>query len=231
MRSPIDIAPGVTILGKHYAPDNGVFILHHNGQAILVECPPDDAWPIDAVKFLHAHDLELVGITTSHLHNDHYDLDALDSFARLMDVSIEELPWWQSNDKRLADWAYYESDIGGEPLWAISCAKHSRSDQVLVFKGVALTGDIELGMQESVNDEVSAYERAQALHFLANFEKAFDYKIHSLCSAHANDLRHDVDWVKVVLPTTPMKFQPRPLGSRVMASRPTSGSLPPYGRP
>lgn len=210
-RIPIELSPGVTLLGKHYLPDNGVFILHNNGEAVLVECPPDPRWPIDAVTFLKNHDLALTGITTSHLHEDHFDMDCLEEFAKLMGVTIEELPWWQSTEKTTKDWGYYLSDIGGEPLWSISCAKHSRTDQVLIFRGFALTGDIELGVHDSCNMEVSAAERAWALHYLANFEAVHKYKIHGLCSAHANDLRYNIAWPKVVLPMQEMRYQPRSL--------------------
>ena len=44
--------------------------------------------------------------------------------------------------------------LGGEPLWLVKAPKHSRTDVVTVFRGVAMTGDIELGMLRSVNREV-----------------------------------------------------------------------------
>jgi hypothetical protein len=35
-------------------------------------------------------------------------------------------------------------DLGGEPLWLLKAPKHSQTDVVIVFRGVAMTGDIEL---------------------------------------------------------------------------------------
>jgi hydroxyacylglutathione hydrolase len=78
--------------------------------------------------------------------------------------------------------------VGGEPLWLIKAPKHSLTDVVTVFRGVAMTGDIELGTLASVNDEVSPRTKKKSMGWLKGFCDRAGYHVHSIVSAHLNEL-------------------------------------------
>ena len=65
---------------------------------------------------------------------------------------------------------------------------------VTVFRGVAMTGDIELGMLASVNDEVPEGTRKRSMRRLREFQDRTSYHVHSIVSAHLNDVRVSVGW-------------------------------------
>ena len=85
-------------------------------------------------------------------------------------------------------------NLGGEPLWLIKAPKHSPSDTVTVFRGVAMMGDIELGTLESVNREVARSTKAGSMDYLRGFEDRTGYRVHTIVSAHLNDFRQGVNW-------------------------------------
>ena len=84
--------------------------------------------------------------------------------------------------------------VRGEPLWLVKAPKHSLTDVVTVFRGVAMTGDIELGMLASVNNEVPWPTRVRSMNWLRGFEHRAGYNIHSIVSAHLNDVRLSIQW-------------------------------------
>jgi hypothetical protein len=57
-----------------------------------------------------------------------------------------------------------------------------------------MTGDIELGMLESVNDEVPTATRRRSMRRLREFQDRAGYHVHSIVSAHLNDVRVSVRW-------------------------------------
>jgi len=57
-----------------------------------------------------------------------------------------------------------------------------------------MTGDIELGTLESVNDEVPAATRRRSMKRLREFQERTGYHVHSIVSAHLNDVRVSVWW-------------------------------------
>ena len=67
-------------------------------------------------------------------------------------------------------------------------------DVVTVFRGVAMTGDIELGTLASVNEEVSPALKKRSMRWLHDFSRRTGYHIHSVFSAHLNDVRLFVNW-------------------------------------
>lgn len=155
-------------------PDGvGSWLLHHGKEAALLETPPG-LTPSKVVKALSDIDCRLGPVLTSHDHEDHYN-----GRWRLNPVHR-----WQ--DKMIA--------VGGEPIWVIGAPKHSMTDVVVVFRGVAMTGDIELGTLDSVNDEVPLDVKRRSMRFLADFEGRRGYKVHTVISAHCNDLRTNVCW-------------------------------------
>jgi hypothetical protein len=65
---------------------------------------------------------------------------------------------------------------------------------VTIFRGVAMTGDIELGTLESVTDEVPMRNRKQSMNRLREFPDRTGYHVHSIVSAHLDDVRVGVNW-------------------------------------
>ena len=57
-----------------------------------------------------------------------------------------------------------------------------------------MTGDIELGTLESVNDEVPMRTRKRSMNRLRDFQERTGYHVHSIVSAHLNDVRVSVRW-------------------------------------
>ena len=85
-------------------------------------------------------------------------------------------------------------DVGGEPLWLIKAPKHSLTDLVAVFRGVAMTGDIETGTLDSVTDEVPTATRRRSMRRLRDFQERRSYHVLSTVSAHLNSVRTSVHW-------------------------------------
>jgi hypothetical protein len=182
--------PGWHLIGAF--PDNqsdnvGSWLLHNDGEAMLLEVPPGLTVEkvAEALKSLRAG---LRYVTASHLHPDHLDIDAWNA---LQEAYVGTHFIRPTETKVGADLQF---NLGGEPLWLIKASKHSHSDTVTVFRGVAMTGDIELGTLESVNDEISPEAKRIGMDYLRGFEDRTHYYIHTIVSAHLNDFRQGVDW-------------------------------------
>ena len=172
------------------ANDVGSWLLHHGGEAMLLEVPP--GLPVRRVR----DELAVLGcalryVTVSHGHGDHYDRTAWSQLRRAYPAAEFVEPPVVRTDAagRSETWS-----LGGEPVWRLTAPKHSWGDTVTVFRGVAMTGDIELGMIGSVNREVPPAVREASMRYLADFPRRAGYRVHSIVSAHVNDLRTDVDW-------------------------------------
>ncbi len=178
--------PGWQLLGAF--PDNepddvGSWLLSNGDDAALLELPP--GLTVYHVKGALGN-RRLRYVLASHAHEDHYDVDTW----RAMVVAFPDA-CFVASPKQIVERALY---LAGEPLWVLSAPKHSESDLVVVFKGTAMTGDIELGMLGSVNDEVALAVKKKSMAWLAGFEKRHNYHIHTIVSAHLNDVRTGVDW-------------------------------------
>ena len=182
--------PGWRLLGAF--PDNepddvGAWLLHNNGEALLLEVPP--GLTVDDV----AAGLDSIGaglryVTASHLHEDHLDADCWNQLQKAYKGTHFMHP---TESKAGSDTLIY---LGGEPIWLIKAPKHSPSDMVTVFRGVAMTGDIELGTLNSVNKEVSRATKAASMDYLRGSEDRTGYHVHTIISAHLNDFRQGVNW-------------------------------------
>ena len=75
---------------------------------------------------------------------------------------------------------------------------HSTGGFLLTGPGLealrAMTGDIELGMLASVNDEVPPRVKRLSMTRLRDFEARTGYRVRSVVSAHLNDVRQGVNW-------------------------------------
>jgi len=127
-------------------------------------------------------------VTASHLHEDHLDVD---SWNKLQEAYIGTHFMRPTETKVGADILI---NLGGESVWLIKAPKHSPTDTVTIFRGVAMTGDIELGTLDSVNAEVSRATRAASMEYLRSFEDRTGYHVHTIVSAHLNDFRQGVNW-------------------------------------
>lgn len=176
--------PGWHLVGR-YDSDVGCWLLHHGGEACLLEVP--EGLPVRDV----AEALDLLGVrrlrfaTASHDHPDHLDWGVWAA-----------LKLWYPSTKFLRPGRVSRAalSLGDEPLYWIPAAKHSPTDQVVVFRGVAMTGDLELGTLESVTDEVDRGTRGRSFRRLRSFPRDNDYRVHTVVSAHLNDVREGVDW-------------------------------------
>ena len=182
--------PGWHLLGAfpNHEPDAvGSWLLHNNGEALLLEIPP--GLTVDHV----AAGLASIGaglryVTASHLHEDHLDAACWKELQEAYAGThfIHPADAIAGSDTMI--------NLGGEPVWLIKAPKHSPSDKVIVFRGVAMTGDFELGTLDSVNREVSPATKAASMDYLRGFEDRTDYHVHTIVSAHLNDFRQGVNW-------------------------------------
>lgn len=180
--------PGWRLLGAFPdgAPDDvGSWLLHHDGVAALLEVPPG-LTPAAVAAGLHAVGASLRFVAASHGHEDHLDADAWAALAAAFPLAEFVHPKTVHGDRLL--------HVGGEPLWLIGAPKHSRTDVVAAFRGVAMTGDVELGALRSVNREVPKRVKAASMAHLRDFPARTGYHVHSVVSAHLNDLRTPVHW-------------------------------------
>lgn len=178
--------PGWYLIGR-YESDVGSWLLHHDGEALLLEVP--EGLPIkDVRRGLAETSSSLRYVTASHDHLDHLDRTIWKRLSRSFREAEEfidplEMP---VGDCLLR--------LGGEPLWLLKAPKHSPADVVTVFRGVAMTGDIELGMLKSVNDEVPATTKVTSMNWLRGFQHRAGYQVHAIVSAHLDDVRVSIRW-------------------------------------
>jgi hypothetical protein len=165
--------------------DVGSCLLGHNGEVLLLEVPEGLAVQ-DVTDALSRLGATLRYVTASHDHYDHLDPEVWDALAAAFPNAQFLHPSGVRGDRLLY--------VGGEPVWLLKAPKHSLTDVVTVFRGVAMTGDIELGTLESVNDEVPKRLKAQSMARLRGFQERAGYHVHSIVSAHLNDVRLSVHW-------------------------------------
>ena len=180
--------PGWYLLGAFPddVPDDvGSWLLVENGEALLLEIPPGLTSKIVKAA-LHEKKATLHFATASHDHEDHFDQDAWIELARAFPHAKFLHPFTVDGDHLL--------HLGKEPVWLIKAPKHSLTDVVTVFRGVAMTGDIELGTLASVNKEVPIAVKRQSMRYLRDFTDRTGYRVHSTVSAHLNSVRQAVHW-------------------------------------
>ena len=168
-----------------YESDVGSWLLHNDGEALLLEIPEgltvQDVK--DAVKHLNA---KLRYVTASHDHWDHLERDVWGDLAAAFPKARFVHPASIRGDCQLR--------LGGETVWLMAAPKHSLADVVTVFRGVAMTGDIELRTLDSVSNEVPLATRRKSMRRLRGFEERAGYHVHSVFSAHLDSVRVGVNW-------------------------------------
>ncbi len=182
--------PGWHLLGAfpHHEPnDVGAWLLHADGEALLLEIPPGLTVD-DVAKGLASIRVGLRYVTASHLHEDHFDSKVW----KELEEAYAGTHFLQPTQATSASETLIK--LGGEPVWLIKAPKHSSSDTIIVFRGIAMTGDIELGTIDSVNDEIPRDVKAASMEYLSGFQERTGYHIHTIVSAHLNDFRQGVNW-------------------------------------
>jgi glyoxylase-like metal-dependent hydrolase (beta-lactamase superfamily II) len=186
------LIPGWIPLGQYPVGDSdgvGSWILHHDGEAALLELPPDAQLIEDAAAVVASLGARVRFIFVSHDHEDHFNSEVL---RQLRKHPVFTSAKWLPPATNAPDATCL--DLSGEPLWRIPAPKHSRTDRVTVFRGFAMTGDIELGTLDSVDREVPLKVKRKSLALLASFEREHRYQITGLISAHLNDFRQNINW-------------------------------------
>lgn len=189
MPAPLPTFDGWTLLGAFPddAPDDvGSWLLTHGGEAMLLEVPPG-VTPRVVRTALVRLGATVRFVTASHDHEDHFDEEA---WAVLQDA-FPAAEFIRPDPRRTGD---RRLTLAGEPVYLVSAPKHSKTDVVTVFRGVAMTGDIELGQLASVNREVPVRLKAKSMSWLREFPTRTGYHIHTVVSAHLNDVRVSVNW-------------------------------------
>lgn len=165
--------------------DVGSWLLHNNSEAMLLEVPP--GLTVAKVKrSLQEIGCKLLIVAASHDHYDHLAPEVWMELQRAFGKALFREPGEVKGDSAVF--------LGGELLWQVKAPKHSDCDVVTVFRGVAMTGDIELGTLDSVNDEVPLKIKRKSMEYLRTFQERTSYSVHSIVSAHLNDVRTNVDW-------------------------------------
>ena len=182
--------PGWHLLGSF--PDDdpddvGSWLLHNDGEALLLEVPPGLTVD-DVAAGLASRGVGLRYATASHLHEDHFDAACW----KKLQEAYHGTHFIQPTEAQVGSETLIT--LGGEPLWLLKAPKHSPSDTITIFRGVAMTGDIELGTLNSVNDEVPQATKAASMEYLQGFEERTGYHVHTIVSAHLNDFRQGVNW-------------------------------------
>lgn len=188
--TPGEKFPGWYLLGQ-YESGVGSWLLYHGGEALLLEVPESTRnrrLVMDAALYQRILCLELKYITASHSHEDHL---CEETWKKLQHVFPAACALHPNTRLHYVDCCCY---LGGERLHILPAPKHSMTDAVIVFRGVAMTGDIETGMLASVNNEVPEYYRRRSMDWLRGFQQRCNYYVHTTVSAHLNSLKTNVDW-------------------------------------
>ena len=198
-------APGVIKLGPYGPYKNAVWLFFHGTEAAVVEMPPyrhgKDAKPWLAVKReLKRRHLTLKYALLSHAHLDHcqtlpqFRLAFPEAtFVAHRSVLDSGLIWRLSRalgttPAEVFD-QVYDGDITmlslhGEPLLLLHCPKHSETDQFVIFRGTAMTGDWFLGDLKDCNALVLPQEKIRSVERVQGWLGRLGYGVRRAFSGH-----------------------------------------------
>lgn len=204
---------GVYLVGKFNWFQTGVWLLIHNNEAAILELPPSSitGFGFGSDPVLHATSaVRELGVTVkfllcTHGHRDHFHPRTLQGLQKQFPDSTTVLQSeFRGKIGEKCAVRYFPDleklSLAGEPLFLIHAPKHSLSDTMVIFRGIACTGDWELGTVRTVNEEVPIEIRRQSCDRMLEFTRS-GYHIHRTFSVHANDRRENVDFEALLAAT------------------------------
>lgn len=212
-------APGVVKLGPFGPYNNSVWLFHHGDEAAVAEMPPyrvkKDPKPwLSVKKYCRQEGLTLKYAFLSHIHMDH--CLSLGDFRLAFPETVfvghrthltSRLTWRLARSIGMrADEIFdevYDGDIKmldlcGEPLLLIHCPKHSDSDQFVIFRGTAMTGDWFLGDLKDCNALVHPADKIRSVERVQHWLGRLNYDISRAFSGHGDCLYYQVDFHRLL---------------------------------
>ena len=211
-------APGIWKT-KPFGPyKNSMWLFQHGGEAAVIEMPPyrksqRKPWNV-LKKFLKEQGWNLKYALISHAHFDH--CQTLPQFREAFPHTTFVGHRSQVESRVVARLAYsirrrphevfdevYDGDIrlltlGGEALILIHCPKHSESDQFVIFRGTAMTGDWFLGDLKDCNALVHPYEKIRSVERVESWLSRLGYGVSRAFSGHGDCLYKNVDFAELL---------------------------------
>jgi len=212
-------APGIIKLGPFGSYNNAVWLFYHGEEAAVIEMPPyrkgREKAPWRAVsELLKARNLTLKYGLISHAHLDH--CETLPQFRKAFPEArfvghrsqvesslVRRLAWRAQMTPEDMFQEVFDGDIQmltleGEPLLLIHCPKHSMSDQFVVFRGTAMTGDWFLGDLKDCNALVSPPEKIRSIDRVGRWLERLNYSVSRAFSGHGDCLYYDLDFSRML---------------------------------
>lgn len=220
------VAEGITILNRYGGFSTACWLLHHGGEAAVIEMPPfnrcrENAPYNDAKEVTERHGIHVKYAFLSHAHWDHtrtlpyfrkrFPLTAFVTHAsfyadRYFRSLIHSIPWRRGAHSRNVQTHFdlvfndviWRGFIGGEPVYLIYAPKHSYTDILIVFKGAMITGDWYIGDLVDCNNLVRLSDKIASINTVMHLVGSLGYGVHMLFAAHGNNLLYDVDFFSVM---------------------------------
>ena len=203
---------GIHLLGVYGELRAGCWLLVNGNRAAILELPPYSAGQysptIAAQIAAEQRNLDIDYLLCSHAHADHIAQDTLKEFNRAFPSAQVYLQAGFQEHVTTAKHVHHFDDflklsLGGEPLYLVHAPKHSWTDTIIIFKGVAITGDWELNTIRSVHDgnpemSVPLDAKLASIAKMTRFPTEQGYLVHKVFSVHANDRRDDIDFVELM---------------------------------
>jgi glyoxylase-like metal-dependent hydrolase (beta-lactamase superfamily II) len=101
--------------------------------------------------------------------------------------------WYISNFNNIFYADMLQLSIAGEPCFLIYGPKHSLGDVHCIFKGILFPGDWWLYEGDPCQDLAAGSKAEESIKRLEDFMKEYDYRIHSVFSAHGDNLLYNID--------------------------------------
>ncbi len=177
------------------------WLLEHDGEALVLEMPlpwEDEEAPWETVaRFAAERGLNITAATVTHAHIDHaYGLPyfrLLLPEARFVALRATALTYGEGLFDLVFEEGPLELSVGGEPLILLDAPKHSWEDVLVFFRGWMCSGDWSLGPYPDCNSIVPTAVKIETMEKVLEFVRRRPYHVHTISSAHGNELRRNVD--------------------------------------
>ncbi len=201
---------GIYLLGQFNWFRTGCWLFVHGGEAAILEMPPrgsrEPSPAVVAQQAVSELSVSVKYLLCTHKHWDHFSST---TFRSLQEAFPEAKSCLQRGFQRGGIDFFDDSiqlDLSGEPLLLVHAPKHSSTDTVVIFRGVACIGDWELGTLRSVHDwtwlwSVPKDKKLESIDRMERFPQEHNYHIHSTFSVHANDKREGIDFPALMAST------------------------------